>query len=91
MKPDMKKVFQEKSFAHAAEQKYKISVGFARGKSTRRVDCDAFFWLLKWALDLAVEVTSIIDDSIQYISECRTVVLPPSEDGKEHVYFQITT
>lgn len=82
--------FKEKAWGHVPKTTYQVSMGFMRGKSTKRCDCDGMSLLGKWAIDLLVERTSIPDDDIYHVDEFRCVYLGNSDDGKEKVILQLT-
>ena len=88
--PLIRESYKANMWGHETETQYQVSIGFKRGKSTKRCDADGMSLLLKWGIDLLVDLTPLPDDSIQYINEVRCVYLGPSEDGQEHVYLQLT-
>lgn len=69
-----------------AGYRYRIAVGFYAGKSTKNVDTDNFFILLKWAIDVWRKHMGI-DDNINIVVETSCVYLGKQAD--EQVIFQV--
>ena len=82
--------YSRNQFPHVNESKYRLSIGFYKGKSSKRFDISNFSLLLKWVEDVLVQVTPIPDDSYAYIVESRCVYLGPSESGDEECWVQLT-
>jgi len=88
--PIIADAYHNKIFAHVNEAKYRISLGFYKGKSSKRFDISNFSLLLKWAEDLLIKHTPIPDDSYVYIVESRCIYLGQSESGDEECILQLT-
>ena len=82
---EIAEAFKRKSWGHGKEDTYTVSLGFRSGQAecsgrrTGSVDMDGFGYILKVAIDALVKNTSIIDDSMRYITETRIVYLGAAE------------
>lgn len=80
-------------FAHSPEDKYKVSIGYFRGKGeetgkkTKTLDADGLSYILKVAVDTLIKNTSIPTDSIFTIPEVRCVYLGEKTD--EEIWLQV--
>jgi hypothetical protein len=88
----MRPAFEKKlkNFGHEGAYTYQTKMGFAKGKSTKRMDLDGLAILLKWCNDLLVDITAIPDDNFHYICESGFKTLVASSDCQERVIFQVT-
>ena len=83
------------SWGHSTGMTYSVSIGFSKGKAegscrkTGRLDTDNIGYYLKMAQDAFTDKSALPDDNCELITEARCVYLGPSEDGEEHLIFQV--